>query len=465
MIPTTPDVIIIGSGFAGLTAAIECTSLGLSVIVLEKMKAIGGNSILSDGGLAAAGTDLQHRHGIPDSAEIMFEDMMISAAGLNDPAICAMVCSKSNEAFMWAREVLQVPFMDRIDIFGGHRVKRCYSPDPLSGTTILLKMKAACDLRRIPIHMGMNVTSLLKDKQNRICGVTVDPDYHFQHPQHSPSLTLTAKKAILVASGGYAADITYLRSLLPDLPENTQSTNKRSATADLLNHCKSIGAATRLLDTIQWLPWTSPDEPGYGRGGLFGDYIVSSSGILINPSTGLRFVNERSDRRMITQQIHATAPWVIGLLDHRAVMESGWDLTLAIKKGIIKTHDNLLDVAKTYHISGEALKSTLQRTNDAILGKIEDDFGKAIESWMHPLVKPPFYTMRIQPKTHYCPGGLVTDTSLRVLDEQNQPIIGLYAVGEVTGMTHGANRLGSCSITECLVLGREVAHSIIADAS
>ena len=462
---TTPDVIIIGSGFAGLTAAIECATLGLSVRVLEKMKAIGGNSILSDGGLAAAGTDIQQRHGISDSAQAMFEDMMVSAAGLNDPELCATVCLKANEAFMWTREVLHVPFQDRVDIFGGHRVKRCYSPDPLLGSTILMKMKAACDRLQIPIYTGMNVTSLQLDEHNRVCGVTIDPDYRFQQPQQSSSITMTAKRAIVVASGGYAADITFLRTLLSDLPKNIQSTNKRSATADLLNHCRSIGAATRLLDTIQWMPWASLDEPGYGIGGLFGDYIVSSAGILIDPASGKRFVNERADRRMITQRIHERAPFVIGLVDQQAVTLSGWDLTLALKKGIVKTHATLKDVSEAYGIPYEALNTTVHHTNDAIVGKINDDFGKTIETWMHPLDTAPFYTMRIQPKTHYCPGGLVTDHSLHVLDTDNKPIPGLYAVGEVTGMTHGANRLGSCSITECLVLGREVAHSILAEGS
>jgi succinate dehydrogenase/fumarate reductase flavoprotein subunit len=73
---------------------------------------------------------------------------------------------------------------------------------------------------------------------------------------------------------------------------------------------------------------------------------------------------------------------------------------------------------------------------------------------MTPIQTPPFYAMNITPKTHYTLGGLVTDRNTNVLDMNHQPIPGLYAVGEVTGLTHGANRLGSCSVTECLVMGR-----------
>lgn len=457
--PTSADILIIGSGFAGLTSAIECANQGFSVIVIEKMKAIGGNSILSDGGLAAPDTDIQHRHGVIDSVQAMTEDMMISAAGLNDPAICATVCAHAKEAFYWVRDELGVPFMDRVDIFGGHRVKRCYSPDPLSGSTILLKMKEACERRNIPILLGMNVVSFEQTEDQRVCGVLVDPDYRFQHPQRSPSLRLSAHHAVIVASGGYAADLSYLRTLIPDLPENTLSTNKRSATADLLRQCQAIGAATRLLDTLQWMPWATPDEPGYGLGGLFGDYIVSSAGILIDPATGRRFVNERADRKTIADHLLSKGTWVLGMVDHRAVTESGWDLSEALRKGIVRVHDTLEHLASATGTPVEPLRMTIQHTHDAINKRTDDEFGKVIESWMHPL-EAPFYTMRIQPKTHYCPGGLVTNTSLQVLDRQDTPIPGLYAVGEVTGMTHGANRLGSCSITECLVLGRQVAHSI-----
>jgi succinate dehydrogenase/fumarate reductase flavoprotein subunit len=83
------------------------------------------------------------------------------------------------------------------------------------------------------------------------------------------------------------------------------------------------------------------------------------------------------------------------------------------------------------------------------------------ETWMTPIQNPPYYAMSITPKTHYCLGGLVTDIHTNVLDINNNPISGLYAIGEVTGLTHGANRLGSCSVTECLVMGRIAGKKIL----
>jgi flavocytochrome c len=458
-----PDVLIIGSGFAGLTAAIECTQSGLSVVVIEKMKAIGGNSILSDGGIAAPNTALQRRHGIVDTPTAMFEDMMVSAQGLNDPTLCAMVCHDANAAFEWTQDVLGVHYQDRVDVFGGHRIKRCYSPDPLSGLTLLRAMKSRCDALDIPILLGVHATSLITDPKGRVIGVNTHPNYAFQGPPTEDNAPMLAHLAVIVASGGYAADLSFLRALNPQLPNSIQTTNKRSATAEMLKSCMAIGAATHLIETVQWMPWSSPDEPGYGIGGLFGDYIVSASGILIDPLTAQRFVNERADRKIVTERIHQTAPWVIGLADHQAVNDSGWDLSQAVRKGIVVTHPNLTDVATHYQLPHQTLTATLNRVNESITHQTPDPYGRPIEPWMHPLTHPPFYTMRIQPKTHYCPGGLVIDPQLQVLDTTHNPIRGLYAIGEATGMTHGANRLGSCSITECLVMGRRVGQSILRD--
>ena len=92
-----------------------------------------------------------------------------------------------------------------------------------------------------------------------------------------------------------------------------------------------INAATTLLDQIQWMPWTTQDEIGYGKGGLFGDYIVSSYGILIDCKTGKRFINELGNRKHVAEAIQKTKD-VIGVVDETSVVRTGWNLEDAIKK-------------------------------------------------------------------------------------------------------------------------------------
>ena len=98
------EVIVIGSGFAGLSAAIEAHEAGSTVIVFEKMKAYGGNSIISDGGIAAPNTKLQKKYGISDSCDLMYEDMIKAGLGLNYPELVRTVVDNANKVFSWTIE-------------------------------------------------------------------------------------------------------------------------------------------------------------------------------------------------------------------------------------------------------------------------------------------------------------------------------------------------------------------------
>lgn len=453
------EVIVIGSGFAGLAAAIECKMNGGSVIVLEKMKAVGGNSIISDGGIAAPNTDEQHKLGIIDSPELMFEDMMKSAERLNEPLITQIICDHALEAYQWSKDILNVKYMPRVDIFGGHQVPRCYSPDPLSGSTIILRMKEKCESLGIEIRLGYSVESFILE-ENRVIGVHVDTQYNLD-PSHPKDIqSLYASKGVIVATGGFAADTKFIQKHVPNFPISFLTTNKKTTSAEVLETCMSIHCATAHLDKIQWMPWTTQNENGYGIGGLFGDYIVSSNGILIDCKNGLRFVNECGNRKHVTHEILKVKN-VIGLVDSVSVIKSGWNLDRALKMKIVQEFNSIDEVSNFYSIPTKSLINTINTYNSNLLSNKLDTLGKVYESWMTPIQNPPYYTMSITPKTHYSLGGLVTDINTSVLDINNNPIPGLYAIGEVTGLTHGANRLGSCSVTECLVMGRIAGKKIL----
>ena len=456
----TIEVIVIGSGFAGLAAAIECKMNGGNVIVLEKMKAIGGNSIISDGGIAAPDTDEQRSLGIQDSIDLMYADMMRSGEGLNDPKITRRVCDEARDAYTWSKEVLNVKYMPRVDIFGGHQVPRCYSPDPLSGSTIILKMKAKCSELGIEIRLGTYVRSFIQDDRDRIIGVELIENYSINHPETGISSKLYTSKGIIIASGGFAADKQFLKDIIKD--DSFLTTNKKSTSAEVIETCMIINAATKHLDQIQWMPWTTQDEIGYGKGGLFGDYIVSSYGILVDCKNGKRFVNELGNRKHVTEAIQMTKD-VIGIVDETSLIKTGWNLEDTIKRGTIQIHPSLDHLASHYNIPVQSLKQTIADYNSDIEDSKIDPLGKVFEAWMSPIETPPFYTMRIHPKTHYSLGGLVTDIDTHVLDINGNIIKGLFAAGEVTGLTHGANRLGSCSVTECLVMGRIAGRNVIDD--
>jgi len=453
-LPNQVDVIVVGSGFAGLAAAIEASLRGGNVIVLEKMKAIGGNSILSDGGIAAPDTQEQHDAGIVDSIELMFDDMMKSGEGRNDPKIVRTICENARDAYEWSKNVLNVPYLKRVEIFGGHQVPRCYTPRSITGRTMILQMKAKLEALGTPIYLGVSVDSFIVKDDHRVIGVNVNRNFNFNQDSIKETQAIFASKAVIVAGGGYAADVAFRQRFNVKLDDTLQTTNKISATSGLIQACMAIDAATVNLDLLQCIPWTTPDETGYGIGGRFGDYVVSSYGILIHPKTGERFVDEFGNRKNVTDKIFETGGWVVGIVDETTVSPLEWDLSAALKRGIVKSFGSLDELASNYDIPFGKLKETVADYNKMVKEGKDTNFHKPIGAWMNPISQAPFYAMRIFPKTHYSLGGLMTDVDAHVLNHEGAMIKGLFAVGEITGLTHGANRLGSCSVTECLVMGR-----------
>lgn len=450
----TFDVIVVGSGFAGLAAAIEAREAGARVVVLEKMKAVGGNSVISDGGIAAAGTDLQEKFGIQDSPELMYRDMMKAGLGINHPQLVRMVAEKSNETFRWSVDHLGVEFMDRVDHFGGHSVHRCYTAAGRTGATIIKKQVEKLKELGVEIRLGVYLKTFVQDPDGRVCGVEVREGYDYRDPEAGVDEVLRARKAVVLATGGFGSDLPFRSVQDPRLTAQVDTTNKPFATAQALKEALRLGAAPIHLSHIQLGPWTSPDEKGFGDGPVFADYIVFLYGIIVDPETGRRFVNELGDRKALSDAILTTGHPCIGMADEVPVIAQGWDLSRALDKGVIRKFDDLKELAAAYGVPVDELTAAVKRFNGYVVKGKDEEFGKPILPDAAPLGRPPYYTMRLWPKVHYTMGGVGIDINARVIDLDLKPIPGLYAAGEVTGGIHGACRLGSCAITECLVFGR-----------
>jgi succinate dehydrogenase/fumarate reductase flavoprotein subunit len=126
---------------------------------------------------------------------------------------------------------------------------------------------------------------------------------------------------------------------------------------------------------------------------------------------------------------------------------------------VVRQFDELRELSEAYGIPGDALQETVERYNRAVAVGIDLEFGKPFYPGVVPLDHPPFYGMRLWPKVHHTMGGVQINTQAQVLDLEQRPIPGLYAAGEVTGGIHGACRLGSCAMTECLIFGRIAGRS------
>jgi succinate dehydrogenase/fumarate reductase flavoprotein subunit len=121
---------------------------------------------------------------------------------------------------------------------------------------------------------------------------------------------------------------------------------------------------------------------------------------------------------------------------------------------VVKGFDRLEELAAAYGLPLGELKATIETYNGHVEGGVDEDFGKPILPNADPLAHPPYYAIRLWPKVHHTMGGIQINAQAQVIGLDRQPIAGLYAAGEVTGGVHGACRLGSCAVTECLVFGR-----------
>lgn len=453
------DVLVVGTGFAGLAAAIEAKERGLDVLIVEKMKGPGGNSIISDGGIAAPMTHLQDKYGIEDSPQRMFNDMYRAGLGLNHKALLHTLVEHAKEAFDWTVDVLKVPYMDRVDLFGGHSVPRCYTPVGKTGGVIIKKMLERVRALNIPIVYGVFFKSVLMGSENQVIGANVLKNYNFISGEGLEH-TIMTRSGVILATGGFGADVAFRQIQDPRLDDSIQTTNKPFATAEGLKSALAIGAASVQLSQIQLGAWASPDEKGFGDGPLFADYVLFQYGIIIDPKSGQRFVNELGDRKVIADAMLEIGHPCIGIADSEAVDTAGWDLSKAISKGVIRLFDDLDTLAESYGINSVELKKTVQTYNGFVEQNLDEAFKKPIVDQASPIVKAPFYAMRLWPKVHYTMGGLRINQDAQVLDFEGNAIKGLYAAGEVVGGVHGASRLGSCAITECIVYGRLAGKNI-----
>ncbi len=173
------DVIVIGSGLAGLAAAIEAAQAGASVIVLEKMKVIGGNTRISDGALAAPLNYLQKEQGIEDSAELFYEDMLRAGLNLNHPLLVRIVADRAAETIDWTIE-LGVKYMDRLDRFGGHSAARSLTTKSHSGLEIIKAQTNKLKHLGVEIRTRCLLTDLITDPNGTaIRGVNIRDGYNF----------------------------------------------------------------------------------------------------------------------------------------------------------------------------------------------------------------------------------------------------------------------------------------------
>ncbi|MGA3126180.1 MAG: flavocytochrome c [Candidatus Korobacteraceae bacterium] len=461
------DVVIIGSGFAGLAAAYEAKKAGSSVVILEKMRTAGGNSIINGGGFAAAGNPLQAAQGLKDSPELLATDMIREGLGLNHPELVKIVSEQSWPVVKWTIDEFGVKYADHLMHEGGHSVPRAYMTPSESGSDVVNAMLAKLQTMGLEVRTQIYVQKILRDGvDGRVKGLEVRTGYAFPKAGSGRVKNIQAKKAVILGYGGFGQDVAFRLLQDPKLTATMDCTNQPGATGELLRESLRVGATPIQLSWIQVGPWGSPDEKGFGLGPHFAQEGAAMFGIWINATTGKRFISELANRKL-------RADAIMNFMNHGqnciAIADDNMQggvknlIPKLLERGIIKKFNTWEEVAAAYNVPLEALKKTVADYNSYIVAGKDKEFERYLNKEAKPLALP-VYVQRLLPKVHYTMGGLNINTQAQVTDvSTDQPIPGLYAAGESVGGVHGAVRLGTVSGPTCLIFGRIAGRNAAAE--
>lgn len=460
----TVDVLVVGSGFAGLAAAIEARTEGADVLCIEKMSIVGGNSILSGGGLASPGNDLQVAAGIKDSPELLLADMLKSGGGLANVECAKVVAYGALDAYRWAKDFLGVKF-DRLGYQGGHSVARsaCYMNG--NGANMVGPMAKKAKELGVALETRTRLVNLVTDEKGAVVGAELVKGYVFPKEDSGTRMFVHARRGVVVAGGGFSQNVKLRMLHDPRLGPQLESTNQPGATGDAMMAAQRIGAADVQMDWIQLGPWTSPDEQGFGVAPLFVESCVGY-GPMIDPATGKRFIKETGNRKVRADAIVAIGhPCVIYTsLENAKNVIIGKNMTPEIyerarKSGVVKEYPTLQAMADDLKIPYEELKKTNDTFNGYMAAKKDPDFDCMFFDNSKPNTDGPFLAVRLWPRVHHCMGGLEINDNAQVLSVRGKVINGLYAAGEVTGGVHGMVRLGTVAVADCMIFGRVAART------
>ena len=479
------DVVVVGAGGAGMTAAITAAGEGKSVVILESQSMVGGNSVRATGGMNAGKTVYQDENefgesagvektlktaaekyadnetitalaktvseqwaeyqknptGYFDSVELMELDTMIGGKGINDPALVETLCSNSADAIDWLDE--HGITLHSVSSFGGASVKRIHRPVDAEGKTVSVGsymiplLEENCEKAGVQILLNTTANEILTDASGAAVGIKATGST-------GETVTVNAK-AVVLTTGGFGANLDMVVEYKPEL-KGFMTTNAAGAQGQGIEMATAIGAGTVDMDQIQIHPTVEANTAALITEGLRGDGAV-----LIN-AEGKRFIDEVGTRDVVSAAEIAQTGSYSWLVVDQAMVDASSVIQGYIKKGFTVTGETYEELGKAMGVDEAAFAETMKTWNGYVEAKNDPDFGRT--SFANPLDTAPYYAIKVTAGVHHTMGGLTINTNTEVLKEDGTVIPGLFAAGEVTGGVHGANRLGGNAVADFTVFGR-----------
>ena len=434
---TSCDIVVVGAGGAGLSAAVQAASMGANVIVLEKQGIIGGNTNYATGGLNAAETSVQQKLGIIDSKKSHFDDTMSGGHFLNDSSLVATLVNKAAEAVDWL--ISLGADMSNVGQMAGSSQKRTHRPNggAAVGPHLVSVLNKAVKAENISIRTRNTVTALT-EQNGKVTGVKVST------PKGVYSIRA---KAVILATGGFGANLSLIGQYRPEL-KDFHTSNHHGATGDAFGWVAPLQASLVLMDQIQVHP---TGEAGSHL--LISEAVRGNGAILVNRN-GVRFANEMWTRDKLSDAILEQTDKKAFLVFDQSVRESLATIENYAQQGLLTSAETPAELAEALQLPVSAFVETMEKYSRYQSTGEDKDFQRKAEDMPRPLTEAPYYAINVEPVIHHTMGGIKINAQAEVVNQIGKTIPGLYAAGEVTGGVHGGNRLGGNAVADIIVFGQ-----------
>lgn len=432
----TTEIVVVGAGGAGMTAAIRAAELGKKVILLEKMGMVGGNTAMATTAYYAIGSRTQEAQGETATAEDFYNWLMSKGTDQYpmDPEMTRVIVDKSGAAINW--------MMDIGTDFGRVFNKFSHSPTDGSapGVSIVNALKNKMDEMGLDYRLENAATSIVLNDQGKVAGVTVS----------SPNGDYTIyADAVILAAGGYAANPEMLAQYDARWASLGCSSSK-GQNGDAIRMAIAIGADVSSIDNIK----VNPTVLYNGDNLLSMSTLRSNGGLLVN-KLGKRFYNESGNYTLTSAALLEQPDQIAYMVFDATMLKIG--LMASYKEaGYFIEAATIEELAEKTGIDAKGLADEIARNQEFAAKGVDEDFGRT--NLTIKFDNAPFYAVKVYPAAQGTFGGLKVNTGAEVIDVNGNVIEGLYAAGE----TAGEGTQGNCPLVENTVFGMTAAEGAAA---